>query len=211
MKSQSYRRQSAPSMVISKALIRSKTISRSFLLHGNAQLKTGMQTQDRHLFLFSDLLVIAKANSAEQKERWLSLLKERRVKLPLCFLSSRIKEEKEKEEPKTIPLRVYGKGINTFAITKTLPVSNSDSANEVIRLALQQFGIIGNVKDFQLWVISKRDNAPYPLIGHEFPFSIQMSHVRQTGSRGGEQRGRQTGGADAGVQAVPVHYEASNQ
>lgn len=23
----------------------------------------------------------------------------------------------------------------------------------------------GNVKDFQLWVISKRDNAPYPLIG----------------------------------------------
>ncbi|XP_033979515.1 rho GTPase-activating protein 20-like, partial [Trematomus bernacchii] len=89
MKSQSYRRQSAPSMVISKALIRSKTISRdsflvpvcpescslvqslllpgsdrSFLLHGNAQLKTGMQTQDRHLFLFSDLLVIAKAKSA---------------------------------------------------------------------------------------------------------------------------------------------------
>ncbi|XP_049426750.1 rho GTPase-activating protein 20-like [Epinephelus fuscoguttatus] len=247
MKSQSYRRQSAPSMVISKALTRSKTLSRdsvlvsvcpetcslvqsfltgsdrSFLLHGHAQLKTGMQTQDRHLFLFSDTLVIAKAksanhfkqkaqvcvcemwtascmdevcegstnpersfvmgwptcncvatfSSAEQKEKWLSLLK------------SRIKEEKEKEEPKTIPLRVYGKGINTFAVTKTLPVSNSDSTNEVVRLALQQFSIIGNVKDFQLWVISKRDNTPYPLIGHEFPFSIQMSHVRQTMSQGG--------------------------
>ncbi|XP_078099960.1 uncharacterized protein LOC144512874 [Sander vitreus] len=112
-------------------------------------------------------------SSAEQKERWLSLLK------------SRIKEEKEKEEPKTIPLRVYGKGINTFAVTKTLPVSNSDSTNEVVRLALQQFSIIGNVKDFQLWVISKRDNTPYPLIGHEFPFSIQMSHVRRTMSQGG--------------------------
>ncbi|XP_070711743.1 rho GTPase-activating protein 20-like [Pempheris klunzingeri] len=246
MKSQSYRRQSAPSLVISKALIRSKTLSResflvpvcpescplvqsllagsdrSFLLHGHAQLKTGMQTQDRHLFLFSDILMIAKAksanhfkqkararvcemwtagctdevcegstnpersfvmgwptcncvatfSSAEQKERWLSLLK------------SRIKEEKEKEEPKTIPLRVYGKGINTFAVTKTLPVSNSDSTNEVVRLALQQFSIIGNVKDFQLWVISKRDNAPYPLIGHEFPFSIQMSHVRHAASQG---------------------------
>lgn len=23
----------------------------------------------------------------------------------------------------------------------------------------------GNVKDFQLWVISRRDNVPYPLIG----------------------------------------------
>ncbi|KAK5891106.1 hypothetical protein CgunFtcFv8_018396 [Champsocephalus gunnari] len=252
-------------MVISKALIRSKTISRdsflvpecpescslvqslllpgsdrSFLLHGNAQLKTGMQTQDRHLFLFSDLLVIAKAksanhfkqkaqvcvcemwtagcmdevwegsthpersfvmgwptcncvamfSSAEQKERWLSLLK------------SRIKEEKEKEEPKTIPLRVYGKGINTFAITKTLPVSNSDSTNEVVRLALQQFGIIGNVKDFQLWVVSKRDNAPYPLIGHEFPFSIQMSHVRQAGSQGGG-----SSAADRQVEQMQVYKQ----
>ncbi|XP_047211521.1 rho GTPase-activating protein 20-like isoform X2 [Girardinichthys multiradiatus] len=247
MKFQSYRRQSAPSQVITKALTRSKTLTREsflvpacpetcplvqsfltgserfFLLYGHAQLKTGMQTQDRHLFLFSDVLVIAKAksannfkqkaqvcvcemwtagcmdevcegstnpeqsfvmgwptwncvamfSSADQKERWRSLLK------------SRIKEEKEKEEPKTIPLRVYGKGLNTFAVTKTLPVSNWDSANEVIRLALQQFGIIGNVKDFQLWVISKRDNTPYPLIGHEYPFSIQMSHVRNSAVHGG--------------------------
>ncbi|KAF3706333.1 Rho GTPase-activating protein 20 Rho-type GTPase-activating protein 20 [Channa argus] len=182
-----------------------------------------MQTQDRHLFLFNNILVVAKIKSAnhfkqkarvcvcemwtascmeevcegstnpersfvmgwptcncvatfgsaEQKEKWLSLLK------------SQIKEEKEKEEPKTIPLRVYGKGLNTFAVIKTLPVSNSDSTNEVIRLALQQFGIIGNVKDFQLWVISKRDNTPYPLIGHEFPFSIHMSHVRHSASQGG--------------------------
>ncbi|XP_068447155.1 rho GTPase-activating protein 20-like [Clinocottus analis] len=257
-KSQSYRRQSAPSLVITKALIRSKTLSResfllpvcpetcslvqsflagaerSFLLHAHAQLKTGMQTQDRHLFLFSDMLVIAKAksanhfklktqvcvcemwtadcmdevcegstnpdrsfvmgwptcncvatfSSAELKDRWLPLLK------------SRIREEKEAEEPKTIPLRVYGKGINTFAVTKTLPVSNSDSTNEVIRLALQQFSIIGNVKDFQLWVISKRDNAPYPLIGHEFPFSIQMSHVRHAMSQGGG------GGRDADAPRV---------
>ncbi|XP_071400411.1 rho GTPase-activating protein 20-like [Centroberyx affinis] len=249
-KSQSHRRQSAPSLVITKALTRSRTVSRdsflipvcpetcplvqsflacsdrSFLLHGHAQLKTGLQTQDRHLFLFNDILVIAKAksanhfkqkaqacvcemwtagcmeevcegstnpersfvmgwptcncvatfSSAEQKEKWLSLLK------------SLIKEEKEREEPKTIPLKVHGKGINTFAVTKTLPVSNSDSTNEVVRLALQQFGIAGNVKDYQLWVISKRDNTPYPLIGHEFPFSIQMSHVRDLLSQGGSSR-----------------------
>uniref|UniRef100_A0A665U2R0 Rho-GAP domain-containing protein n=2 Tax=Echeneis naucrates TaxID=173247 RepID=A0A665U2R0_ECHNA len=29
------------------------------------------------------------------------------------------------------------------------------------------------------------NNAPYPLIGHEFPFSIQMSHVRHNMSSGG--------------------------
>ncbi|KAM4711433.1 rho GTPase-activating protein 20-like [Anableps anableps] len=269
MKFQSYRRQSAPSLVITKALTRSKTLSREsflvpacpetcplvqsfltgserfFLLYGHAQLKTGMQTQDRHLFLFSDILVIAKAksannfkqkaqvcvcemwtagcmdevcegstspeqsfvmgwptwncvamfSSAEQKERWLSLLK------------SRIKEEKEKEEPKTIPLRVYGKGLNTFAVTKTLPVSNWDSANEVIRLALQQFGIIGNVKDFQLWVLSKKDNTPYPLIGHEFPFSIQMSHVKSSAVQGGGGRDAAAPPADRQVEQMQVYKQ----
>lgn len=34
---------------------------RSFLLHGHVQMKTGMQTQHRHMFLFNDILVIAKA------------------------------------------------------------------------------------------------------------------------------------------------------
>ncbi|KAL1022144.1 hypothetical protein UPYG_G00022740 [Umbra pygmaea] len=242
MKSLSQRRQSAPSLVISKALTRSRTVSResfqipvcletcplvqsfmcpdrAFVLHSHVTLKTGLQTQDRDLFLFTDILIIAKAKSSNhfklktqvfvcemwtaqcmdevcesstspersfvmgwptfncvaifssetQKERWLSQLK--------C----RIKEEKEKDEPKTIPLKVSGKGIGSHAqtVSRTLAVSNSDSTNEVIRLALQQFGVTSCVKDYQLWVSSKKDNAPYPLIGHEFPFSIQMSHVRQ--------------------------------
>nr|XP_029516545.1 rho GTPase-activating protein 20-like [Oncorhynchus nerka] len=242
MKSLSHRRQSAPSLVINKALTRSRTFSResflvpvcletcplvqsflcpdrAFLLHGHVTLKTGLQTQDRDLFLFTDILIIAKSKSPThfklkaqvcvgemwtaqcmedvcegstnpersfvmgwptcncvvtfssevQKERWLSMLK------------SRLKEEKEKDEPKTIPLKVFGKGIGSCAqvVSKTLGVSNSDSTNEVVRLALQQFGVTSCVKDYQLWVSSKRDNAPYPLIGHEFPFSIQMSHMRE--------------------------------
>ncbi|XP_061914784.1 rho GTPase-activating protein 20-like isoform X2 [Entelurus aequoreus] len=245
MKSQSVRRKSAPALVISKALARSKTLSRenlsvpvfqetcslvqsflkvpnrSFLLHGHTQLKTGMQTQDRNLFLFTDILVIAKAKSANQfkqkaqvcvSEMWTASCMEEVCEGSTCpdrsfvlgwptcnsvatfssaeqkdhwlaLLKRRIKEEKEKEEPKTIPLRVYGKGLNTYAVTKTLPVSNSDSTTEVIRLALQQFSIIGNVKDYQLWILSKRDNTPYPLIGHEFPFSIHMSHARQASSQ----------------------------
>ncbi|XP_010884478.2 rho GTPase-activating protein 20-like isoform X2 [Esox lucius] len=243
LKSLSQRRQSAPSLVISKALTRSRTVSREtslipvcpetcplvqsfmcpdreYLLHSHVTLKTGLQTQERDIFLFTDILVIAKArspthfklkaqvcvcemwtahcmeevcegstcpersfvmgwptcncvaifSSEAQKDRWLSLL------------ISRIKEEKEKEDPKTIPLKVFGKGIGSCAqaVCKTLAVSNSDSTNEVVRLALQQFGVTSCVKDYQLWVSSKRDNAPYPLIGHEFPFTIQMSHVRQS-------------------------------
>lgn len=44
-------------------------------------------------------------------------------------LCSRIKEEKESEEPKTIPLRVYGKGINTFAVVSVTAGRCSASAD----------------------------------------------------------------------------------
>ncbi|CAB1327755.1 unnamed protein product [Coregonus sp. 'balchen'] len=225
MKSLSHRRQSAPSLVINKALTRSRTFSResflvpvcpetcplvqsflcpdrAFLLHSHVTLKTGLQTQDRDFFLFTDILIIAKAKSPThfklkaqvcvgemwtaqcmeevcegstnpeksfvmgwptcncvvtfssevQKERWLSLLK------------SRIKEEKEKDDPKTIPLKVFGKGIGSCAqaVSKTLAVSNSDSTNEVVRLALQQFGVTSCVKDYQLWMSHVREPLSQP-------------------------------------------------
>ncbi|KAK1802910.1 hypothetical protein P4O66_021448 [Electrophorus voltai] len=246
MKALSCRRQSAPSTVISKALTRSRTMSREnclspvspetcllvqsyltpsrrFISHAYAQLKTGLQVQDRHLFLFTDILLISKAKSStnfkmkaqarvcemwtadcmeevcegstsldksfvigwptcncvatfssfEQKERWLSLIK------------SRIKEEKEKDHPKTIPLKVYAKDMGNFSY-KTLAVSNSDNANEVTRLALQQFGIVGCVKDYQLWVSSRKDNAPYPLIvdPDQKPFKRRRSLINWAFWRG---------------------------
>ncbi|XP_064166571.1 rho GTPase-activating protein 20-like isoform X1 [Anguilla rostrata] len=245
-KMKAQRRQSAPSLVISKALTKSRTISRenclspispescplvqsfltpsrTFVTHGHAQLKTGLQTQERYLFLFNDILLIAKAKSSthfklkaqvrvcemwtascveevcegsmhpersfvmgwptcncvatfssvEQKERWLS------------FIKSRIKEEKEKDDPKTISLKIFAKDIGNCASAKTLPVSQSDCATEVIHMALEQFGIVGCVKDYQLWVSSRKDDPPYPLIGHEFPLSIKMSHVREKASQAG--------------------------
>lgn len=91
------------------------------------------------------------------------------------------------------------------------------------------------MKEYQLWVISKKDNVPYPLIGqwflsqcapatvgparenycqpppkflslsgHEFPFSIQMSHVIQTLSQRGEGR---TAAAASGAQQVALQME----
>lgn len=35
--------------------------NRTFILDGHVQLKTSLQTQERHLFLFTDLLVVAKS------------------------------------------------------------------------------------------------------------------------------------------------------
>ncbi|KAF1382879.1 hypothetical protein PFLUV_G00148400 [Perca fluviatilis] len=248
MKTLAQRRQSAPSLVISKALTRSKSTSREscltlvspgscslvqaflaecprrlFLGHAQTQLKTGLQTQERHLFLFTDALLVAKAkspthfkvkaqvrvcemwtascmeevcegstnpersfvmgwpscnyvatfSSEEDKNKWLALIK------------SRIIEGKEKDDPKTIPLKIFAKDIGNCAYAKTLAVSNTDSTTDVIRMALLQFGISGCVKDHRLWVNSSKDEPPYPLIGHEFPFSIKMSHIRDGGSSGG--------------------------
>ncbi|XP_028991942.1 rho GTPase-activating protein 20 isoform X2 [Betta splendens] len=254
MKTLAQRRQSAPSLVISKALTRSRSTSREscltpispesspliqaflaecpgrvFLGHVQTQLKTGLQTQERHLFLFTDTMLVAKAkspthfkvkaqvrvcemwtancmeevcegstnpdrsfvmgwptcncvatfSSEEHKDNWLALIK------------SRIIEGKQKDDPKTIPLKIFAKDIGNCAYAKTLAVSNTDSTTDVIRMALLQFGISGCVKDHRLWVSSSKDEPPYPLIGHEFPFSIKMSHIRDGGSSGPGLGGRE--------------------
>ncbi|XP_041857086.1 rho GTPase-activating protein 20 [Melanotaenia boesemani] len=248
MKTLAQRRQSAPSLVISKALTRSRSASRESCLtpvspescplvqaflaecpgrlllgHAQTQLKTGLQTQERHLFLFTDTLLVTKAkspthfkvkaqvrmcemwtancmdevcegstnpeksfvmgwptcncvamfSSEELKDKWLALI------------TSRISEGKETDDPKTIPLKIFAKDIGNCAYAKTLAVNNTDSTTDVIRMALQQFGISGCVKDHRLWVSSCKDDPPYPLIGHEFPFSIKMSHIRDCGSGSG--------------------------
>ncbi|XP_072253564.1 rho GTPase-activating protein 20 [Leuresthes tenuis] len=252
MKTLAQRRQSAPSLVISKALTRSRSASREscltpvspescplvqaflaecpgrlFLGHAQTQLKTGLQTQERHLFLFTDTLLVTKAKSSTHFktkaqvrvcEMWTancmeevcegSTTPERSFVMgwPTCncvatfsseelkdkwlaLISSRISEGKEKDDPKTIPVKIFAKDIGNCAYAKTLAVSNADSTTDVIHVALQQFGISGCVKDHRLWVSSCKDDPPYPLIGHEFPFSIKMSHIRDGGSSPGGQGG----------------------
>ncbi|RXN29008.1 rho GTPase-activating 20-like isoform X2 [Labeo rohita] len=193
-KSFSQRRQSAPSVILSKALTKSKLVARDcasqvsqdifaliqsllsptrkLICQGNAVLQTGLQTQERFLILFNDLLIITKANTSEEKDRWLSLIE------------SCIKEEKQSDDPKMIPLKIYAKDVGNCAyvrtdcFAKTLFISNTDCTSDVISTALQQFGLSGGIKDYKLWVCSKQDETPYPLIGHEFPYSIKMSHIR---------------------------------
>uniref|UniRef100_A0A672RJG3 Rho-GAP domain-containing protein n=1 Tax=Sinocyclocheilus grahami TaxID=75366 RepID=A0A672RJG3_SINGR len=82
-KSFSQRRQSAPSVILSKALTKSKPVARDcasqvsqdifaliqsllsptrrLICQGNVVLQTGLQTQERFLILFNDLLIITKA------------------------------------------------------------------------------------------------------------------------------------------------------
>ncbi|XP_075822032.1 rho GTPase-activating protein 20 [Microtus pennsylvanicus] len=111
---------------------------------------------------------VATFSSPEQKDKWLSLL-QRYISL-----------EKEKDYPKSIPLKIFAKDIGNCAYFKTITVMNSDTANEVINMSLQMLGITGSERDYQLWVNSGKEAAPYPLIGHEYPYGIKMSHLRDT-------------------------------
>ncbi|XP_042587041.1 rho GTPase-activating protein 20-like isoform X1 [Cyprinus carpio] len=238
-KSFSQRRQSAPSVILSKALIKkSKSVARDcasqvrqdifaliqsllsptrkLICQGNVVLQTGLQTQERFLILFNDLLIITKAKSvmqvkqkkcvrvsemwtascvdevceantasersfvmgwptyncvatfstSEEKDRWMLLIE------------SCIQEEKKSDDPKMIPLKIFAKDVGNCAYAKTLFISNTDCTSDVISTALQQFGLSGGIKDYKLWVCSKQDETPYPLIGHECPYSIKMSHIR---------------------------------
>ncbi|KAM9169512.1 rho GTPase-activating protein 20 isoform 2-T2 [Pangshura tecta] len=182
MKSLAQRRQSAPSLVLSKALNKSRTITRSpshFKLKSQVRLcemwtascmeevYEGSTNPERSFVIgWPTTNCVANFSSPEQKEKWLS------------SLQSQIKEEKEKDYPKSIPLKIIAKDVGNCAYSKTLTVTNADTANDVILTALQQLGINGSEKDYQLWVNSGKEDAPYPLIGHEYPFGIKMSHIR---------------------------------
>ncbi|KAL8191020.1 UNVERIFIED_CONTAM: Rho GTPase-activating protein 20 [Gekko kuhli] len=53
----------------------------------------------------------------------------------------RISEEKAKDYPKSIPLKIIAKDLGNCAYSKTLTATNTDTANDVILMALQQLGI----------------------------------------------------------------------
>ncbi|XP_074864313.1 uncharacterized protein LOC142020420 isoform X2 [Carettochelys insculpta] len=234
------RRRSTPS-AISKALSKSKSHSReitlsslppdnglrprafsspnsAFILDEKVQLTMGLQTQERHLFLFSDMLIIAKSksssslklkkqvrlsevwtgsclnevsekkmspensfvigwpttncvvsfSSSEEKERWLSTL------------LWQISEMKQNEYPKDITIQILLLDADSCTSTTTVNVSNTETADNVIKKTANQLGLPGRPSDYHLWVISGKDEPAYPLIGHEHPFSIILSCIRDS-------------------------------
>ncbi|XP_072601219.1 rho GTPase-activating protein 20-like [Vulpes vulpes] len=109
---------------------------------------------------------VATFSSSEQKEKWRS------------YLQRYIMLAKEKEQPKSIPLKIFTENIKNCACSVTVTVTNSDTANDTINMLLTMLGITGSENDFQLWASSGKEKLP--LIGHEHPYGIQMSHLPST-------------------------------
>ncbi|XP_049487064.1 rho GTPase-activating protein 20-like [Panthera uncia] len=111
---------------------------------------------------------VATFRSSELKEKWCS------------FLQRYINLAKEKDQPKSIPLQIFTGDIENCGGSITVTVANSDTANDIINMSLPMLGITGSEKDYQLWVSSGKGEAPQPLIGHEHPYGIKMSHLPST-------------------------------
>ncbi|XP_065499580.1 rho GTPase-activating protein 20-like isoform X2 [Caloenas nicobarica] len=190
----------------------------TFILDERVQLTVGLQTQERHLILFSDVLVIAKSksssslklkkqvplsevwtgtclgevtekkmapensfvigwpttnyvvtfSSADVKERWLSAL--------LWHIS----EVKQNEYVKNLTLQILVLDADNSSSTTAVNVSNVETAESVMKKTLLQLGLPGKTSEHHLWVISGKDDPAYPLIGHEHPFSIALSCLRES-------------------------------
>lgn len=67
---------------------------------------------------------------------------------------------------------------------KSIYVSIGDSSRDCIKKALDCLELSDNPNpnpaEFQLWVKTKLEDSPYPLIGHEVPLVIKLHWMRQT-------------------------------
>ncbi|KAI5241517.1 Mitotic Spindle Assembly Checkpoint Protein Mad2A [Manis pentadactyla] len=85
---------------------------------------------------------------------------------------------KEKDQPKSISLDIFTEDIKKCTSPLTITVKTSDTVNDVINMSLQVLGVTGSEEDYQLWVTSDKEKTLYPLIGHEHPYGVKMSHLR---------------------------------
>lgn len=193
-----------------------------FILDERVQLTTALQTQERHLFLFSDMLIVAKSKSSSSlklkkrvrlSEVWtgscLSEVSEKKMSpensfvigwpttnYVVSFSSPEVKERwlstliwhineiKQNEYPKSLALPILSMESEKHNSSNTIvSISNMESADSVIKKTTKELGLPGRSSDYHLWVVSGRDDPAYPLIGHEHPFSIFLSCLRDSVER----------------------------
>ncbi|XP_041462290.1 rho GTPase-activating protein 20-like isoform X2 [Lytechinus variegatus] len=95
-------------------------------------------------------------------------------------LSTHIEVKRKEDEGKSVQVRVLNRDQEYSAFpSKTLQIGNHQHSSDLLDMAMQEFGMPEEARnDFQLWVQSGREDSLYPLIGHEYPYAIKMSHIR---------------------------------
>ncbi|KAK7871085.1 hypothetical protein R5R35_010449 [Gryllus longicercus] len=94
-------------------------------------------------------------------------------------LNEVVAAERAKEPASTNIQVLYYDLATNIEYVKTLNVGPEESARACVAQALQALELRGVRPDhFQLWAKTARDEAPYPLVGHERPFAIKLSCLR---------------------------------
>ncbi|XP_053554984.1 rho GTPase-activating protein 20 [Bombina bombina] len=107
-------------------------------------------------------------STSDTKDKWLSTL------------SWYINDMKKDDYSSKVTIDVVYTDAEEITANAAVSVSNMDTAEKVIKLASQQLGLSNRSDDFHLCVIPGKDEPPYPLIGHEYPYSIIMSYLRDS-------------------------------
>ncbi|XP_072036753.1 LOW QUALITY PROTEIN: uncharacterized protein [Amphiura filiformis] len=200
--------------------------NRQYIMEAPVQCTAGVQSQCRYLFLFNDLLVIAKPNKSASTFRLKHRLRVSELWMATCLedvcevakpadqsfvlgwpttncvltfssleernlwwhcLEKHIDAQRDKEELKTLSVRVINKETKENKATAqqaeqtqlTLQVGLTDTAKKLLDICVEKFSLeTDDVNEYQLWVRSSKEAGMYPLIGHEIPYAIKMSHLR---------------------------------
>ncbi|KAL1764882.1 rho GTPase-activating protein 20, partial [Sigmodon hispidus] len=62
----------------------------------------------------------------------------------------------------------------------TIKAARLDTVNDIIKKLRPLLGIPNDEQDYQLCFSSSKEEAPYPLQGHENPYAIRMSDLRNS-------------------------------
>ncbi|XP_021380052.1 uncharacterized protein LOC110467302 isoform X3 [Mizuhopecten yessoensis] len=191
------------------------TVNRQYLMEGQVEFCRSEHLFDRYLFLFNDLLLVAKQKTSttfKLKERvrvcemWISNTVQDITDLSrpldrsfvigwpttnviatfksteskeLWFnkLTEQIEEEKSKETYSCqMKLSVFYRELEQKC---TVDIDCNMEARDVLKKCLDHFQIPeSESNEYQICVKSGKEDTHYALIGHENPFNIKMSHVR---------------------------------
>nr|XP_012608002.1 rho GTPase-activating protein 20-like isoform X2 [Microcebus murinus] len=165
---------------------------RTLLIDGLVELRTGLQRKERHIFLFNDLLVVAKSKHKN------NLKMKYKIKLSDMWTASCV-DEVEDGKSNAMKSFVLGWPTQNLVATFTSPEQKDtwltllqrhidlekqkDHLKSIpLRIFIEDMGNCahGSERDYQLCINSGKEESLYPLIGHEYPYGIKMKHLRDT-------------------------------
>ncbi|XP_040822377.1 rho GTPase-activating protein 20-like [Ochotona curzoniae] len=108
----------------------------------------------------------AKFLSVELKDKW------------HCFLERSITQSQKMNGLQNTLVKIDTSNINNSSNSAILAAHNLDTIKDVINMALPALGLTGSERDYQLWVRYGKTDTPFPLMGHENPYTIQEHYYR---------------------------------